>query len=369
MRPLRSTGGVPAVLVVLASLFIGLPATGAAGREAAQALPAGELAAERIFLHDQSRAGPLDQVLAAVTGTMGEDDPLRAALLARLAMSLPDQFLSETGAPAEGEAARLGADIRSVVLAFGPLQVQVEFLLAGPPVSAATSFVIGFRLPAYDGPEIPMGRWHAPEDATIVARFHGMGNWTLRAAVLDGEERAIPGAIAADRATVRIQLPIATIAGLGLARPGIRMTFRVVGPPPEAVADRVPERGGLQIGLPGRMSGDAVLVKEQVDVDGDGRSDLFYFDGDGNGLIDAAGRDRNGDGRIEFLAAEGPGRFLGPEGRSMEFLRVDRLRAGRRQAYRLSNGQATYMTVIEDLNGDGDVADAEEFRGFYISPL
>lgn len=356
MRPQRRASG-PTVALLVASLLIGGPVSGAAGEQAA---PAGALAAERIFLHDQNRAGPLDQVTAAVRGVMREEDPLRAALLDRLADARADQFLSETGAPAEGP------DIRSIVLAFGALAVQVEFVLTAPPAAPATVLVIAFRLPAPDL-EVPMGRWLAQEDAVVVARFHGAATWTLRAAVPDGGEQAIPGTVDAEGATVRIRLPIATIAGLGLAKPGIQMAFRAVGPPPEAVADRVPERGGLQIGLAGRMSGDAVRVAARVDVDGDGRDDLFYYDADGNGLIDAAGRDRNGDGRIEFLAAEGPGRFLGREGRAMEFPRVDRLRAGRRQAYRLSNGQATYMTVIEDLNGDGDVADADEFRGFYIS--
>jgi len=326
----------------------------------AQAVAPTTLAPERIFLHDQNRMGPLDQVIAAVRGVMSEEDPLRAALLGRLADARVDQFLSETGTPAEGP------DIRSVVLAFGPLAVQVEFVLTAPPSSPATALVIAFRLPAYDL-EVPMGRWLAREDAAVIARFHGGGTWTLRAAVPEREERTIPGAIAVEGATVRILLPIATIVELGLAKPGIQMAFRAVGPPPSSVADRVPERGGLQIGIAGRIDGDAVRVAARVDFDGDGRDDLFYYDADGNGLIDAAGRDRNGDGRIEFLAAEGPGRFLGCEGRPMEFLRVDRLRAGRRQAYRLSNAQATYMTVVEDLNGDGDVADAGEFRGFYIS--
>ncbi|HEV8338083.1 MAG TPA: hypothetical protein VGR25_00310 [bacterium] len=367
MRPPRCAGGVRPVLLLAVSLLVGAPVSGAAGQQAPQALLAGALAAERIFIHDQNHLGPLDQVLAAVRGVMAEDDPLRAALLERLSHPRPDRFFSETGAPAEGASEGSGPDIRSVVLAFGPLAVQVEFVLTAPPAFPGSAFVIAFRLPAPD-PDIPMGRWVAPEDAAIIARFHGVASWTLRAALGDGEERSIPGTVEADGVTVRIGLPIATIAGLGLARPGIQMAFRAVGPPPRAVVDRAPERGGLQIGLPGRMNGDAVAVIEQVDFDGDGRGDLFYYDADNNGRIDAAGRDRNGDGRIEFLAAEGPGRFLDREGRPAEFPRVDRLRVGRRQAYRLSNGQATYMTVIEDLNGDGDVADAEEFRGFYISP-
>lgn len=345
---------VPAVLALV--LLLGVGHSGVAHAQ-------GDLREERIYLHDESRSGPLSALLNAVSELTGEDDPARRLLLETLrGVPAGDQFVAETGARVGGAIPEL--DIQSVVLAWSPTQMQAEFSMAGMPLPF-TSYIMAFRLPRHDDGWTRDGS-EFMDDVLIVARRDGGGGFTLGARLPEGDERAIGGTVEVERAQVRIRLPLTTVAGLGLARPGIRIAFRVVGPPPMAARDRAPESGSIQIGLAGRWEVDQAAVREQVDVEGDGRADLFYFDSDRNGLIDAAGRDRNADGRIDFLRAEGPGRFVGRDGRPLEFPRVERLRAGRRAAYRLSNAHATYMTVVEDKNEDGDVDDADEFRGFYI---
>jgi hypothetical protein len=60
---------------------------------------------------------------------------------------------------------------------------------------------------------------------------------------------------------------------------------------------------------------------------------------------------------------EGPSALLGVDGNPYEFQSVERTTTGRQQRLIVRNADVAYVVVVEDKNGDGDVADAGEFEG------
>lgn len=211
----------------------------------------------------------------------------------------------------------------------------------------------------------PFGGPNFREDVVIFGRIDGPGRFALRATV-GGRGRQIAGSVGLVGRVLRMTLPMPTLIELGLARPGIRVIFGIVGPPPASIYDRVPERGAIQLGLPGRDGIDAAMVKTGFDLNGDGKNDLFFLDTNGNDLIDAVAWDLNGDGRVAFADREGPFLFIGTAGEPFEVSAVERRSVGRQQLYLAVHASLWMLIVVEDRNGDGDVADPGEFRVFYV---
>jgi hypothetical protein len=278
-----------------------------------------------------------------------------------------DLMYWDTGAVVSQTDRSKGLDIVTTLISIDRNGFAIEFRTEP---AALQTFPFFYRL-AFDLPNARGGgqnRFAGPgfeEDVMIQVRVDAPGRYSL-SAVVAGRERQMRGTAQPVESGIRITLPVATVAELGAAIPGVRAVFGTVGPSPERIYDRVPERGALQIGLPNRdvLEPTASLVKAKFDLNGDGKDDLFYLDTNGNGQIDGVALDRNNDGRIALSLLEGPGLFVGADGAPMEFAQVVRQVAGGQQRYVLENAQMVYVTVFEDKNGDRRFDDAGEFESY-----
>lgn len=304
-----------------------------------------------------------------------------------------DQFFWGSGARVDKPPAQLGPfDVQGVRVDGDNSGVQIEYHMrtspAGTPGATPFFFKSAFDLSrvrsecwwckrvlawlpfrtqtaSAQGAVNPFGGPNFREDVVIFGRIDGPGRFALRA-IVGGRERQIAGSVGLSGRVLRMTLPMPTLIELGLARPGIRLIFGIVGPPPESIYDRVPERGAIQAGLPGRDGIDAAMVKTGFDLNGDGKNDLLYLDTNGNDLIDAVAWDLNGDGRVAFADREGPFLFISTAGVPLELSAVERRSVGRQQLYLAVHASMGMLIVVEDRNGDGDVADPGEFRVFYV---
>ncbi|MGH2347827.1 MAG: hypothetical protein ACRDFT_00010 [bacterium] len=205
------------------------------------------------------------------------------------------------------------------------------------------------------------------EDVVLFAQIDGPGRGSMQRIVGTAAPRSSAGTVQVAGNRVTLRIPMAVAVEVGVARPGVRLVFGSVGPPPKSVYDRVPKQGSVQVGLRGQMDVDpGPMAKAKFDLAPGGRDVLYYLDTNGNGLIDAIARDSNGDGRISFLRSEGPVLLLGPGNQPVEFSEVQEKTAGNRRAFLAVAGQVAYLTVMQDLNGDGDVSDEGEFRSYLL---
>lgn len=292
-----------------------------------------------------------------------------------------DQRRYRDGSPAQRTAS---ANITGVKIRTGS-DVEVEFALEQGPafpsefriifdVSSGTraeavpcwwcAALVPFILPAYaqEAPTVFSGEEMRP-DAGVFVRFDSAtrittGGWYRG-------DRSLPVRAELSGARVRVIIPTAVAATLGLVRPGIRVAFGLVQRPPDGVFDRVPDRGALQLGVPGIEALDPKMVVAKFNLTADGKDVLYYLDTNGNSLIDATARDRNGDGRISFAAGEGPFQVISAQGRPIEFTGVEQVTRDRLQGYITRSAQYLHVVTVEDANANGQI-DHDEFTGYLI---
>lgn len=204
------------------------------------------------------------------------------------------------------------------------------------------------------------------EDVVLFAQIDGPGRTSLQR-VVGTTVRPLAGSVQVSGNQVTIDISLTVAVELGLARPGVRIVFGAVGAPPKSAYDRVPKQGAVQIGLRGQMSVDpGPMTKAKFDLVAAGKDVLYYLDTNGDGLIDAIARDRDGDGRINFLQSEGPVLLTGPGQQPVQFSEVQQSTVDTRKAFLAFAGRFLYYTLVQDLNGDGDVSDEGEFRSWLL---
>jgi hypothetical protein len=196
------------------------------------------------------------------------------------------------------------------------------------------------------------------EDVVIYVRWEGPGRATLRARTRSGD-RAIPGTVKVEGKMVAFVVRWATLNELGVTRAAIRAIMGVVG---AGMFDRVPTEGAIQLGV---TRGSELRVVSRFTLAGDGPPDLFYYDTNGNGMIDAAARDINRNGQIEYMRGEGPFSYVGTDGRLQEFSAVEQRVNGRRRVFLVQNAQMGHLTIADDKNGDGRIG-PDEFAGYFL---
>ncbi|MGH2452386.1 MAG: hypothetical protein ACRDF5_01295 [bacterium] len=276
----------------------------------------------------------------------------------------------DTGQPASQADRSRGLPVSNLTISVSPGGgFAVGFRAAALPPDPSPypyQYRLAFDLPDRRGATNAFAGAGFEEDLIISVRADAPGRFSVLAAV-GGTERQIEATVehTADRVIVR--LPLRTVLQVGLAAPGMRVIVGTVGPAPTRIFHRIPERGAIRLGLPGQPEIDAAgvsrMARARFDLNGDRRDDLYYLDTNGNGGIDAVAYDRNGDGRISFVRLEGPHALLGPDGNAYEFPSVERSATGRQQRFIARIAQVAYVLLVEDRNGDGDVADAAEFEG------
>jgi hypothetical protein len=205
------------------------------------------------------------------------------------------------------------------------------------------------------------------EDVVLFAQIDGPSRASMQRIVGTAAPRSSSGTVQVAGNRITLRIPMAVAVEVGVARPGVRLVFGSVGPPPKSVYDRVPKQGSVQVGLRGQMDVDpGPIAKAKFDLAAGGRDVMYYLDTNGNGLIDAIARDGNGDGRISFLRSEGPVLLLARGNQPIEFSEVLERTSGNRRAFLAVSGQVAYLTVTQDMNGDGDVSDEGEFRSYLL---
>ncbi len=257
-----------------------------------------------------------------------------------------------------------GLDFRSVTFAITPqLGLRIDYDFARLPAQLPGATIGGI----FDLPNVSSGFRNAYTgdlewDRGIQVRWGGPGRWD----VLGGEytrERPIAGATVQESGTrVTVTVPVRAVQELGLATPGVLALFGSYGPAPERVYDKIPEAGGIQLGLTGQLNWRDVL---KVDVNNDRRDDYGFGNVTGGDAIQGITWDRNLNGRIDFLAGEGPVLFKLGAG-YMDFARPQRTEQGRAAILRLESPALTYGVRLEDRNSDGDFTDEGENQGAFV---
>lgn len=279
-----------------------------------------------------------------------------------------------------------GADLQGMRMQMQPGGVNFVFMLAGmgPTFPLFVKMALDLSMAGADapclwcrvlGPFSPspvyaQGQTNAfmgpgmREDVVLFAQVDGPGRATLQR-VVGTATAGLSGTVQVSGSQVTMTIPFTVAVQLGLARPGVRLVFGAVGPSPKSVYSRIPQQGAIQIGLRGQLEVDpGPMVKEKSELAG--RDVLYYLDTNGNGLIDAIARDRNGDGRLSFFRSEGPVLLLGTGLRPVEFSSVEAKTSGNQRLFLATSAAAYYLTIVQDSNNDGDVEDEGEFQSYLL---